>query len=552
LISWQRSSQGTLIIAEVVLRSAVDFEGTVTRLARLTHWGRAFRTYTGHTGPGAAVEPVISWRCGIKRSSLAFALALATVALPWLLQGFAESNAGQAQQGSQANQPAQSANQVVQPLGQQGLPAPNATPLEAAPVAPKDRKLKEWKVKIPTGLPLATPAVVPGKVFLGAGFGSHEFYALDAATGKVVWEYKTADDGPTAAVVQDGYVAFNTESCELEIITIAGKPVWKKWLGDPLMSMPAIDQGKVYMVYPDSKGDHQHHLACFDLKTGKEFWKKPIVGEIITAPVAAAEHVYLAALEGTLYCFGQHDGELLWKQKVNATSSPVVWQNRCYFSRREEVAQKGDKKVKQQTEQLAGRGIGIKDDLSDFVATARSADYLDINKRLASPVEMANQTKDAGVGFGVAGFGGGLGFGGGGLAGAPAALPGKGDAKIMQAMGNVGQASVVGVWSYQGSKPFIYKGRLYNVMGDTVQCVDPKTGKIAWKKAFSQSDKKKAGDQKLLDSVLTPPALVNDKVFLGTSMGQLVCLSAQSGDVIWKATVGEPIVFQPAVAKGRV
>jgi Ca-activated chloride channel homolog len=500
------------------------------------------------------VEPVHLAEGAMKRVSPALVLAVPIFVLPWLLQGFSESRAGQAQKGSQANQAAQPPKQAVQPPAQQGLPNQRgAAVLEPVPVAPKDCKLRGWKVKIPSGLPLATPAVVSGKVFLGGGFGSHEFYALDAVTGKLVWQYKTADDGPTAAVVQDGYVAFNTESCELEIITIAGKPVWKKWLGDPLMSMPAVDQGKVYMVYPDSKGDHQHHLACFDLKTGKEFWKKPIVGEVITAPVVAAEHVYLAALEGTLYCFGQHDGELLWKQKVNVTSPPVVWQNRCYFSRREEVAQKGDRKVKQQTEQLAGRGIGLKDDLSDFVATARSADYLDIDKRLSSsPVETANQAKDAGVGFTAlkAGAGGAYKVE---LSGSMGLATGKGDAKIMQAMKNVGQGSVVGVWSYQGSKPFIYKGRLYNVMGDAVQCVDPKTGKIVWKTVFNQSDKKdKTGGQKLLDSVLTPPALVNDKVFLGTSAGQIVCLSAQSGDAIWKATVGEPIVFQPAVAKGHV
>jgi hypothetical protein len=41
-------------------------------------------------------------------------------------------------------------------------------------------------------------------------------------------------------VVADDYVAFSTESCELEIITRAGKPLWTKWLGDLLMSMQTI------------------------------------------------------------------------------------------------------------------------------------------------------------------------------------------------------------------------------------------------------------------------------------------------------------------------
>src|SRR5207244_1489659 len=72
-------------------------------------------------------------------------------------------------------------------------------------------------------------------------------------------------------------------------------------------------------------------------ENGQEFWKQPIAGDIITAPVVKAGKVYLATLEGTLYCFQRKDGALAWKEKKNATSAPVVWNNKCYFSRRQET-----------------------------------------------------------------------------------------------------------------------------------------------------------------------------------------------------------------------
>jgi outer membrane protein assembly factor BamB len=56
----------------------------------------------------------------------------------------------------------------------------------------------------------------------------------------------------------------------------------------------------------------------------------------------------------------------------------------------------------------------------------------------------------------------------------------------------------------------------------------------------------------MLDSVLTPPAIVNGKVFVGSAFGEVFALSAQTGDVLWKVNVGEPVVFQPTVAGGRV
>ena len=237
-----------------------------------------------------------------------------------------------------------------------GKNSPSPKVPEPARLKTKEGKMNGWQVTLPGGRPLATPAVVDGKLFIGGGFGSHEFYAFDARSGKLLWEYHTADDGPTAAVVADGYVGFNTESCELEILTLDGKPVWKKWLGDPLMSAPAIADGKVFMCYPESKGDKQHHLACFALADGKELWKKPIAGEIITAPVIADDRVYLATLEGTMFCFSQLDGTLAWQEKKNATSAPMVGDGQCYFSRREAItAVQSGRQVRQQVECLAAQ-----------------------------------------------------------------------------------------------------------------------------------------------------------------------------------------------------
>ncbi|OAI48018.1 hypothetical protein AYO44_08150 [Planctomycetaceae bacterium SCGC AG-212-F19] len=445
-------------------------------------------------------------------------------------------------QNAQPQQPAQPPQQIQAQKAAQQNDVPNDGPVpnnagakvdvkvpDPQPFASKDGKIKGWQLTIPGNRPLATPAVVDGKLYIGGGFGSHEFYALDAATGKKVWLYRTGDDGPTAAVIDDGYIAFNTESCELEILTVDGKRVWKKWLGDPLMSMPAMSAGKVYMAYPDSKGDRSHYLACFEVKTGKEFWKKKIAGEIITAPIVTDEKVYLSTLEGTVYCFGQHDGELIWQEKKNATSAPLVFNKQCYFGRRIEVTMKGadGKEVKYQQEQLAWRGITRDAQLKDIESTKRKADDLDIVKNEAKPLERAQKAQDATVGF----------------ANAPA------DAKLDQARANLGKGSVCGVWSYQGSKPFIYNDRMYSSMGDTLKCVDPKTEKVIWEKKLHEVAEK---DKDKVDSLTTPPALVNGKAFVGTTAGEVICVKADTGEVLWKANVGAAVLFQPAVAKGRV
>jgi outer membrane protein assembly factor BamB len=398
-----------------------------------------------------------------------------------------------------------------------------------APSPFADGLITGWKVTIPGGRPLATPAVVGGRVFVGGGFGSYDFYAFDALTGTLDWQYQTTDDGPTAAVVSDGFVAFNTESCELEVLTVNGERVWKKWLGDPLMSMPAVENGRLFMAFPHSQGDRRHYLACFALADGTEHWRRPIPGEIITAPVLADGSVYLATLDGTLCCFRQADGEPVWQEPKNATSSPVVWNGQCYFSQRREVprSEAGHSESMQQTELLAKRGTAAGSTTFAYEKTSSVADYLDHGKRKARSQAYAESAhRDVAVGF--AHF--------------------KGDAKMEQAMLNLGQGHVHSVWAYQGSKPFIAGKRMYSAMGDVVHCAEPDGEAVFWQRPL-HADKR---GPELLDGVLTPPAAVNGKLFVGSVHGDVTCLDAATGETLWTANLGEPVVFQPAVANGRV
>jgi outer membrane protein assembly factor BamB len=207
-----------------------------------------------------------------------------------------------------------------------------------------------------------------------------------------------------------------------------------------------------------------------------------------------------------------------------------VWNEQVFFSRRElvQVKDQAGKQVAQQTETISAKGAAPKSVVKDFAETKQPADYLDGEKRdKFSAAEKGYKLSDASVGFGGGGPGG---------------------AGLMQGKSNLGQGTVYGVWAYQGSKPFIYNNLLYTAMGDAVKCVDPKTEKVQW-----QKDLKPGKNQgPVVDATLTPPAIVNGKLFMGTSAGQIICMSATTGEILWSATVEGSIAFQPAVANGMV
>lgn len=396
-----------------------------------------------------------------------------------------------------------------------------------------------WRLSTPEDLPLATPAFAQGKLYFGGGYGSHAFYAVDAATGKTAWQIATEDDGPTAAVVEGDDVLFNTESCTLYCVDAGtGKMRWKKWLGDPLMNQPAAWAGKVYMAYPGKDG--RHHLTCIEIRSGKELWNSTISGDIISAPVLDGGVAYLSTLDGTVYAFDALTGKRAWSKQYNATSAPWVHEKQIYVSLREPgAARKGAQDRTAGAPGKPGAAPGAASAPAESVARVdtsagreigqrqaqRSAEYLTRSYNAAQKKDSLYKNQDAGVGF------------------AGAAPP---SAKIDQAGANFGLSNVASVWAYQGSRPCVYRGRLYTAQHDLLRCTEARTGRLYWEAQFTDTKRYEGG------RALLPPAVAGDSVFAATATGQLFCLDSETGKIRWHVEVGEPVSFQPVVMNGRI
>jgi hypothetical protein len=77
-----------------------------------------------------------------------------------------------------------------------------------------------------------------------------------------------------------------------------------------------------------------HVLAAFALKTGKVLWQKWIDSDVMSAPVAVDDEIYVATFSGTVYKIDQKSGNIKSARRDRATSAPVIARNEVLYTQR--------------------------------------------------------------------------------------------------------------------------------------------------------------------------------------------------------------------------
>jgi outer membrane protein assembly factor BamB len=369
---------------------------------------------------------------------------------------------------------------------------------------------------------------------VSGGFRSEQIYAYEARTGKPVWGLDLHDDGPSSPACDREVCVVSTESCTMFAIAAdTGKHLWSYWLGDPLTSAPSIANGRVFASYPTGQTADEgkprppgasHALAAFDLRSGKILWQMWLDSDVMSAPVAVGEFVYVTTFAGTVIKAEQATGKVRYAMKARATSAPVVQfasdgVEQMYYTRRGEEAEDSD----------GADEMIIRADHNDpetkYQAAKKKADYID--KDVQSKTDFAADSVEDDAANGFSGD-------------APAA------ANASAAYYNVGAGRVSSMQSFQGSRVLHMGKHNVNTMGDEVIGTDADTGKTLW-------TYKLAGDVRKDGGFLgTAPLAAGKSVLFGTLSGEVIRVDPTSGKrtATWK--VGAKVRSQPVVADGWI
>lgn len=177
------------------------------------------------------------------------------------------------------------------------------------------------------GAIVAAPLVAGARVYAAAvqdhGFHpSGMVYCLEAATGKVLWQFD--DDGAMLHTVSSprlwddrlylGEGMHANLTCKLYCLDAAtGRKHWDFLTGGHIESTPCVADGKVYF------GSGDDGLYCLDALTGKLRWHFQGPYHTDTSPAVLGKHVYggsgvsLLHRRTEVWCLDTDQGQVVWR-----------------------------------------------------------------------------------------------------------------------------------------------------------------------------------------------------------------------------------------------
>jgi outer membrane protein assembly factor BamB len=163
----------------------------------------------------------------------------------------------------------------------------------------------------------------------------HSIYALDAATGEIVWE--NSDGEPDGRRIQAAWsspvVAFDREGRPVVVVTGGnaveaydfgtGRRLWaNSCLWGEVASAPAVAEERGLILFA--------HIGvgagALDIATGETVWlNEDVLLPDTASPLAADDFLYIATSSGFVTCLSLSDGEFVWEHETRGGyyASPV-------------------------------------------------------------------------------------------------------------------------------------------------------------------------------------------------------------------------------------
>lgn len=158
------------------------------------------------------------------------------------------------------------------------------------------------------GLAHASPAYSAKHSLVVCGSNDHVFYAMDAKTGKIVWQFETTGEVKYGAVFDDtrDLVIFGSMDGGVYALHVQDGTLYHRFDARfGFYSTPALVGSRIII------GSLDKLVYCFNLETKSTVWTYETMGRIFASPVVDRGSLFIGSNDGRLYDIDVNSGEMI-------------------------------------------------------------------------------------------------------------------------------------------------------------------------------------------------------------------------------------------------
>ncbi len=166
----------------------------------------------------------------------------------------------------------------------------------------------------------SSPASDGNVIVFGCDDGN--VYAVDRATGKERWKYKTGGSIFGSPIIADSRVLVGSLDGTFYCLDFhTGKELWTHSLKSPMYGSPSANDSLVFV------GTSDNHCYALRLADGKLVWTFTANSIINSAPLVSGGVLYVGSLDKNVYALRTQTGEEVWHFETEGRIkvSPVLW-----------------------------------------------------------------------------------------------------------------------------------------------------------------------------------------------------------------------------------
>ena len=165
----------------------------------------------------------------------------------------------------------------------------------------------------------SSPAYSKGKLFV-VNLDPGQVVSLDAKTGKTLWERPLPGRSESSPMVIGDKVIFGCENGEMFAVSAnTGKTKWSTQLGGEIKAAPAYRDGTLYV------GDYSGTMSAVKARNGEIRWQSDGLGlsfgragGFYSTPAVAFGRVYNGNKDSRVYSFDAKTGEVAWTYSTSS------------------------------------------------------------------------------------------------------------------------------------------------------------------------------------------------------------------------------------------